>query len=122
MDISDLRETLPTMVIWMAKEAVMEGVKAYHKAQRQYDLENQKKDSGLPYNYTLAHAYNDGVDIAAEVLWKLFYSCGADCQAAIKEVAKRRDGYCGIPDRYFDDFVLALEERLHGPVRIRQKE
>jgi len=122
MTVKEIRDKLPTMVIWMAKEAVMEGVKAYHKAQRQYDIENQKKQSGQSYNYILAHAYDEGVDIAAEVCWKLFYSCSADCQAAIEEVAKKRDGFRGNPDIYFDEFVLALEERLHGPVSIRELE
>ncbi len=122
MTVTEIRSSLPTMVIWMAKEAVMEGVKSYHKAQKQYDIEDQKKESGLPYNYALGHAYKDGVHVAAEILWKLFASCTIDCMEAIETVAEKKDGYCGDPDRYFDDFVLALEKRLGDPIRIRKCE
>lgn len=124
MTVEELRETLPTMVIWMAKEAVMEGVKAYYKSQRQREIERQKEDSGEPYNYMLANAYYDGVRIAAEVLWKLFSSCSHDCLKAIKTVARKRDGW-GNPDDYFNDFVIALEEQLNKfekTVQIRTEE
>lgn len=119
MKINELKETLPTMVIWMAKEAVMEGVKAYHKYNAQYDIENNKKDAGEPYNYTLAHAYCEGVNVSSEVLWKLFASCSMECTKAIKEVAKSRDGYCGYGESYFDDFVNALEKVQGRTVSIR---
>ena len=119
MTVSEVKALLPTMVTWMAKEAVMEGVKAYHKAQKQYEIENQKKQAGESYNFTLAHAYYEGVGIASEVMWKLFASCSAECRKAIDEVAKHRDGYCGYHEEYFDDFILALEKIQGHTVRIR---
>ena len=122
MTANELRNTLPTMVIWMAKEAVMEGVKSYHKSQRENKIQADLADSGKPFNFTLSHAYYDGVRVAAEVLWKLFQSCAADCMDAIRAVAETRDGYSGDPDNYFDDFVVALEKRLRCPVRIRTEE
>ena len=120
--IAELRDALPAMVVWMAKEAVMEGAKAKHRHQEAYDAENKKEHSGQPYNYSIAHAQYNGVRVAAEVLWKLFCSCSADCQSAIEKVANKRDGYSGYADDYFDDFVIALEERLGGPIRIRTVE
>ncbi len=122
MQIKNLKEKLPTMVIWMAKEAVMEGVKAYNKSQKERDIQNAKKEAGDSYNYTLAHAYNDGMNVAAEVLWKLFHSMSIECQRALEEVAKVRDGYCGNHESYLDDFIIALEKVQRAPVRIREEE
>lgn len=110
------------MVIWMAKKAVMEGVKRYHLAQSEGEKQAALREAGKPYNFTIRHAYYEGVGVAAEVLWKLFQSCSIDCQEAIASVAKNRDGYCGDPDHYFDDFVLALEQQLGTPVTIRKEE
>lgn len=121
MTISELRNTLPTMVIWMAKEAVMQGVRECHMAQSEYEKQAALREAGQPYNFTLKHAYYEGVRVAAEVLWKLFESCSADCQTTIEKVAEKRDGY-GDPDKYFDDFVVALEEQLGCPVTIRTVE
>lgn len=122
MTIRELRGKLPTMVIWMAQEAVMEGVAAYHKSQEQYNIEKQKEQAGETYNYILAHAYYEGVRVAAEVLWKLFASCSMECQKAIEEVAKSKDGYFGDPGSYFGAFVAALEKIQGHPVRIREVE
>lgn len=122
MTIAELKSILPTMVVWMAKEAVMEGVRAYHKAEIEYNVQMQKQQSGEPYNFLLAHAYKDGVNIAAEVLWKLFESYSIQCQQAIAVVAKDRDGYYGLHESYFDDFVNALEQVQGHPVLIRVNE
>jgi hypothetical protein len=122
MTISEIKAVLSPVTVWMAQEAVMEGVKAHHKAQKQYDIENQKKESGETYNFTLAHAYNEGVHVAAEILWKLFASCSAECQQAIAEVAKNRDGFSGYAENYLDDFINALEKAKGYSVQIRVTE
>jgi len=122
MTIAEIKSILPPVAVWMAKQAIMEGIKAYHKAQEQYSIEETKQKAGKPYDYTLAHAYNEGMKISAEILWKLFASCSADCQRAIAEVAKKRDGYCGYPENYFDDFVNALERVQGHSVYIRVTE
>lgn len=106
----------------MAKEAVMGGVRSYHMSQNEFEKQNKLEKAGKPYNYTTRNAYYEGVRVAAEVLWKLFASCSADCQSAIEKVSQKRDGFCEDPDAYFDDFVLALEAHLHGAVRIRERE
>lgn len=116
MTIAEIKSILPPVAVWMAKQAIMEGIKAYHKA------EETKQKAGKPYDYALAHAYNEGMKISAEILWKLFASCSADCQRAIAEVAKKRDGYCGCPENYFDDFVNALERVQGHSVHIRVTE
>lgn len=116
MTVMEIRNSLPIMVIWMANEAVMEGVQSYHKNQQQHDC-----DSDFMRGFRRGESER-GVKVAAEVLWKLFASCSADCQRAIEKVAEKRDGFCGNPDAYFDDFVEALGMKLGYPVRIRTVE
>lgn len=110
MTISEIKAVLPPVAIRMASAAIMEGVKAYHKAKEQREIEANKEQSGEKFNYMLAHAYNEGIQIASEVLWKLFASCSAECQQAIAEVAKVKDGFSGNNESYFDDFINALEK------------
>lgn len=109
MTAAEIKAVLPPVTIWMAKKAVMEGVRVHHKAQEEYDTEYQKEQAGNSYNFHVSHAYKEGVRVAAEILWKLFASCSAECQMAIAEVAKKRDGHFGHPEEYFDDFVNSLE-------------
>ena len=116
MTINKLRSNLPTMVVWMASEAVMEGVRSHHDNEQQHDW-----DTDFIRGFRKGVSEN-GVRVAAEVLWKLFASCSAECQSAISIVAKNKDGYCGYPVSYFDSFVVALEEVQGHPVRIREKE
>lgn len=35
--VSRIRNALPRMVIWMAKEAVMEGVKSFHESEKHFE-------------------------------------------------------------------------------------
>ena len=123
MTASELKESLPTMIVWMAETAIREGVK---RSRRHYDfreIEREKESAGKPYNYSMAHECYEGVRVAAEVLWKLFCSISADCQKAIEEVAKTMDGYLTYPRKsYFDEFVAALEKVSGEPVRIRDAE
>lgn len=124
-NIKELRNKLPTMVIWMAKQAVKEGVKAYRKAEKERAIQDQKKATGEPYSYLMAHTIDESTHVAAEVLYKLFASCVVECLDAIEIVAKNKngyDGYCGSSNKYFDLFVAALEKVQGYPVRIREKE
>lgn len=117
----ELKNTLPAVTIWMAGQAVEEGVRSYLKYQREYKKQVDLMDSGKPYNFTLAHAYHEGLHIAAEVLWRLFPSYVATCMRAIESVAEKFNGYYGWTEARFDDFVEALEE-VHGyPVSIRSE-
>ncbi len=122
MTISEIKAVLPPVAVWMAGKAVEEGVKACNKAQKQSEIEDQKKNSGESYNYSLAHAYREGMHVSAEILWKLFASCSAECQQAIEEVAKNYDGYGGWTEKCFDRFVEALEKVQGYSVRIRTNE
>lgn len=107
MKLEEIKIALPTMVVWMAQGVIIEGVKTYHKAKKQYNIEDNKKRSE---------------NITYEALWKLFSCCSAHCQKAIAIVAKERDGYCGYPEKYFDAFVNALETVQGYSVSIREKE
>ena len=121
MTITEIRNNLPKMVIWMAKEAVMKGVRACREARNELNKQGELQDAGKPYNCRLGHAKYEAVSVAASVLWKLFQSCEADCQSAIEKVAEKKNGYLGNPEKYFDEFILALEERV-GTVYIRKQE
>jgi hypothetical protein len=117
----EIKSALPPIAIWMAQSAVIEGVKSHHKYQEQCHVEDKKKEKGETYNYLLAHAYNEGVGVSAEILWKMFSSCVAECKKAISEVSKHRDGY-GYQETYFDDFVNALEKVQGHSAHIRISE
>jgi hypothetical protein len=103
--VSDIKEQLPSMVIWMAKTAVMTGVSSFHSY--------EKEKHGL---------YYEGVRVSAGILWKLFQSMSIECQKAIEIVAKDRDGYSGTAESYFDDFIIALSKVQNGSVKIRVEE
>ena len=123
MTASELKESLPTMIVWMAETATREGVKRSRRYYELREIEREKESAGKPYNYSMAHECYEGVRVAAEVLWKLFYSISADCQKAIEEVAKTMDGYLTyLRKSYFDEFVEALEKVSGEPVRIRDEE
>ena len=116
-----LKATLPHMVVWMAKTAVQEGVRSYHRVQKLYDTEKQKEQSGLPTSYALANGHRSGINAAAEILWKLFKSTGAECQQAIEKVAQKRDGF-GATEECLDDFMTELERVQGHSIIIRTTE
>jgi|GEM_PF-855722 len=123
MTTKELRDKLPTMVIWMAETAIREGVKRSRRYNELRAIEQEKENAGKPYNYSRDHECYEGVRVAAEVMWKLFDTISAYCQKAIEEVAKTMDGYLTYPQKsYFDEFVSALEKVSRMPVRIRTKE
>lgn len=122
MTIAEIKETVPTLALWMAYKAVMEGVRMVRKSHELRDIEEKKRLAGKPCNFLLAHAYDEGMRASAEVLWKLFATCSYYCQRAIEKVSCRKDGFCGDPITYFDDFVTALEEAQGYPVSIRTSE
>ena len=100
-----VKETLPEMVIWMAKTAVMEGVKNVHRYEKQGNA-----------------IFYEAVRVSAEVLWKLFCSTSRDCQKALEVVAETKDGYSGNSEDYLDTFIFALANVRGGSVKIRVKE
>lgn len=123
MKASEMKSSLPTLVIWMAETAIREGVKRSRRYNELRAIEQEKENTGKPYNYLRAHECYEGVRLAAEVMWKLFDSISANCQKAIEEVAKTMDGYLTYPQKsYFDEFVSALEKVSGMPVRIRTEE
>lgn len=122
MTIAEIREKLPEMCIWMAATAVKEGVSSYRKAQVIKEEEESKKKDGKDFDFLLAHAYTSGMDAAAQVLWKVFSCCVADCKNAIEIVGRNKDGYFGSPDSYFDSFVEALQVARGYPVELRINE
>jgi len=118
--VTEIKNSLPKMVIMMAGQAVEEGARAHRKAMEEYNKQKELSDSGKPYNFTLKHAYCESVGVAASVLWRIFQSCEADCQKAIEKAAEKLERYYGYPEKYFDEFLVALEEQLGGPLRIRE--
>ena len=123
MTASELKESLPTMIMWMAETAIREGVKRRRRYYELREIERGKETAGKPHDYSMSNECYEGVRVAAEVLWKLFYSISADCQKAIEEVAKTMDGYLTYPRKsYFEEFVTALEKVSCEPVRIRDAE
>lgn len=95
MTISEIKSALAPVTIWMAEKAIMGGVEAEHEAQ------------------------NFSIEIAAEVLYSLFYSCPAETEMAISKVAENKDGMFDTPESYFDDFINALEKVQNHSVIIR---
>jgi len=118
--LTEIKNRLPKMVIMMAGQAVESGIRAYRKAEEEASKQVNLRDSGKPYNFTLRHAYYDSVGVAASVLWRIFWSCEADCQSAIEKVAESTGSYYGYPEKRFDEFVVALGERLGGNIRVRE--
>ena len=123
MSIQVIREYLPTIAVWMAETAIREGVKRSRRYNEIRAIEQEKENTGKPFNYSRAYECYEGVRVAAEVMWKLFSTISAHCQEAIKEVAKTMDGYLTYPQKsYFDEFVRELEKVQGHPVRIREIE
>ena len=85
MTVTEIRNNLPKMVISVVKEAVMEGVRAHHRAQNEYNEQHKLIDADKPYSFKLAHAYYNSVRVASEVLYRIFESCSYDIQEAIKK-------------------------------------
>lgn len=116
MNVIEVKSKLPLIAVQMAGMAVMEGVKACHKAQEVYDKESCKQAEGLPFSFTARYVWREAERVAAEVLFTLFVSNVHECMMAIESVAQNLNGFVGTKDQYFDGFVVAMGDS----VRIRE--
>lgn len=118
---TEIIESLSQSTLWMANEAVKQGVKAYHEAKSLYDAEEEKRLAGQAYNFKVYHIQYSAVHVAAEVLWKLFATCTHDCLKAIEAVSGKKDGrssYGSNPNEYLEGFMDELLKK-GGSLRIR---
>jgi hypothetical protein len=103
MTVTEIRNSIPKMVIWMANRAIMEACRSARK---------DEASNPNPYN-------REGVSVAAEVLFSMFGTCSASIKIALLAVAKSHDGFRGGHHIYFDAFVEALKDH-DGIVKLRQ--
>jgi hypothetical protein len=105
------------MVIAVINAAIKKGIQAVHKADRIRERENAKNEAGEPFNFSEAHAYDEGVRGAAEVIYTLFECCNADGQQVIRKLAEKYDGITGNTD-YFNQFIEEFQ-KVRGYIKLR---
>lgn len=104
MTTSEIRNTVSPMVIWMADATIRQARKAI--------------SGKTGWNKPERHDYNlPEVEMAGEVLFRMFGTCSAAIKSALIEMPEELDGvhdYYGV--NYFDEFVKALEgeEKIFG--------
>lgn len=96
MTANEIRFEVTPMVIWMADAAIREARRA------------------ITDNKGPLHSYNlPEVEVASEVLFRVFQTFTAAIKSALLEMPERMDGRNSITDlNYFDEFVLALDKKL----------
>lgn len=97
MTAKEIRIEVTPMVIWMADAAIREARKA------------------ITDNNGHLHSYNlPEVEVASEVLFRVFQTFTAAIKHALLEMPERMDGRISFTDlNYFDEFVIALDKKLH---------
>lgn len=100
MTAAEIRANVPTMAIWMADRVIREARKAITGKTGWNDI--KRADYNLPE-----------VEMAGEVLFRMFNACAADIRFSLIDMPKEMDGVFTISTKnYFDEFVENLDRRL----------
>lgn len=101
MTAVEIRAEVPPMVIWMADATIRNARKSIAGKTGWNDIKRN------PYNLP-------EVEMAGQILFRMFETFPAAIMAALLEMPVKMDGLLSFPDcNYFDEFVLALDKRLH---------
>jgi len=102
MTSKEIRENVSPEVIWMADATIREARKAVAGKTGWSDVKRN------PYNLP-------EVEMAGQVLFRLFDTCTAAIKVALLEMPEKMDGALSFPDlNYFDEFVVALGKKLYS--------
>jgi len=101
MTSNDIRTQVSPMVIWMADAAIREARKAITGNTGWNDVKRN------PFNLP-------EVEMAGEILFRMFDTFTTAIRDALIEMPEKMDGVWSFPDcNYFDEFVKALDKKLH---------
>lgn len=101
MTSKEIREQVSPMVIWMADAAIRHARRAIKYRTGSEDVK--------------CHLYNllynlPEVEMAGEVLFRMFNACSASIKEALLAMPEQMDGITTYPNlNYFDEFVAALD-------------
>lgn len=102
MTVAEIRANVPPMAIWMADAAICEARKALTGKIGWCDVQR------APYNLP-------EVEMAGEILFRMFNACAADIRFALLGMPEEMDGTVSIPGKkYFDEFVKNLDCRIRA--------
>lgn len=102
MTAAEIRENVPLMAIWMADAAIREARKAVTGRTGWSDVKR------APYNL-------HEVEMAGEILFRMFHACSADIRIALLNMPEEMDGAMSFRDKnYFDEFVKNLDCRIRA--------
>lgn len=101
MTSNEIRSQVSPMVIWMADATIRQARRAI--------------TGKTGWNDVKRHPYNrPEVEMAGHVLFNMFDTFSAAIMDALLEMPEKMDGALGFPDcNYFDEFVKALDKKLH---------
>ncbi len=101
MTSEEFREHVSPMAIWMADATIREA--------------RQAITGKTGWNDVKRHPYNlPEVEMAGQVLFRMFNTFSAAIKDALIEMPEKMDGALSFPDcNYFDEFVKALDKKLH---------
>ncbi len=101
MTAKEIRTEVAPMAIWMADAAIREARKAITGNTGWSDVKRN------PYNLP-------EVEMAGEILFRMFNTFVAAIKDALLEMPEKMDGTLSFADcNYFDEFVKALDKKLH---------
>lgn len=100
MTVTEIRVNVPPMAIWMADKTIREARKALTGNTGWNDV--KRADYNLPE-----------VEMAGEVLFRMFNACVADIKTALLDMPEEMDGVLSFPKKnYFDEFVMSLDRQI----------
>lgn len=101
MTSTEIREKVSPMAIWMADATIRQARRAITGNTGWRDVKRH------PYNLP-------EVEMAGEVLFRMFDTFSAAIRDALIEMPEKMNGVYSFPDcNYFDEFVTALDKKLH---------
>lgn len=98
---------------------VREGVRLQIMVNEERAKQENLRESGQPYNFTMAHNLGEGVHGMAEVLWDMFAGMTIDMIEAIERTASTglKPGYTN--QDFAGTFFIELEKIQGHPARVR---
>lgn len=106
MTVQEIRSQVSPMVIWMADAAIREARRAIVGETGWDDIKRR------PYNLP-------EVEMAGEVLFRMFATCSASIKIALIKMPEKMDGLMTFYDcKYLDEFVKSLQ--ASEPVNLRE--
>lgn len=100
MTSQEIRTQVSPMIIWMADATIREARRAITGNTGWNDVKRS------PYNLP-------EVEMAGEVLFRMFDACSASIRIALLTMPEKMDGFLSYPDsNYLDEFVASLNSHL----------